>query len=176
MNYKKLRNKFAPEYFTVRIYNYIFTPIRVEIFLFLLAFWIIDFVWLKLDFTRWLPFWNQGLFDSIIIKMIYLLLSVGAFTATFFTILIEIVKTKKNLTAPNITYLWSNLFKYTSYPFVVAVVIGTVIFFRDAGLYQNIPFPIFLLFVFLTINSFYTTTKMAGILVNESWSQEQKED
>ena len=148
----------------------------MEIFLLLLVFWIIDSVWFKLDVTRWLPFWNQGLFDSIIIKMIYLLLSVGAFTATFFTILIEIIKTKKNLTPKNITYLWSNLFKYTSYPFVAAVVIGVVIFLRDSGLYQSIPFPVFLLFVFLTLNSFYTTTKMAEILVNESWSQEQKEN
>ena len=169
---EKLR-KFGPEFYTYRIYTKLFTPIRVVIFWLLVAFCFGDIFWLNLDFTRWLPFWNQGLFDSIIIKMIYLLLSVGAFTATFFTILIEIVKTKKNLTAPNIKYLWSKLFKYTSYPFVVAVLIGTVIFFRDAGLYQNIPFPIFLLFVFLTINSFYTTTKMAEILVTESWSQEQ---
>ncbi|GEM_PF-2789727 len=175
MNYKKLRNKFAPEFFTVRFYNYIFTPVRVEIFLILFAFWIIDAVWLKMDITQWLPFWSQELFDLIIVKMIYLLLSVGVFTATFFTILIEIIKTKKNLTAQNITYLWSNLFKYTSYPFVAAVVIGAVMFFRDAGLYQNISFSVFLLFVFLTLNSFYTTTKMAEILVNESWTQEQNE-
>lgn len=172
MNYRKLRNKLAPEFFAIRIYNYIFTPIRVEMFLLLLVFCIIDLVWLKLNFTQWLPFWNQELFDLIAVRMIYLLLSIGAFTATFFTICIEIIKTKRE--AKNVTYLWSNLFKYASYPFVAAVIIGAILFFKDVGLYQSISFPIFLMFAFLTVNSFYTTIRMAEILVNESWPPEQK--
>ncbi|KKU86341.1 MAG: hypothetical protein UY15_C0011G0005 [Parcubacteria group bacterium GW2011_GWA2_47_9] len=173
MNYKELRNKFTPEYSAIRIYNYIFTPIRVEMFLLLLAFCIVDFIWLKLDFTKWFTLWNQELLNSIAVKMVYLLLAIGSFTATFFTICIEIIKTKHE--AVDVTYLWSNLVKYTVYPFVVVLIIGAAIFFRHAGLNQNISFPVFLLFAFLTLNSFYTTIKMAQILVEGSWSQEKKE-
>jgi len=172
MNYKELKNKFSPEYSAIRIYNYIFTPIRVEMFLLLFAFSIIDLVWLRVDFTKWFPFWNQELFSSIAIRMVYLLLAIGSFTATFFTICIEIIKTKHE--AVDVTYLWSNLVKYTVYPFVAALIIGAAIFFRSAGLYQSISFPIFLLFAYLTLNSFYTTIRMAQIIVESSWSQNNK--
>lgn len=174
MNYKELKNKFAPEYSAIRIYNYIFTPIRVEMFLLLFVFSIVDLVWLRLDFTKWFPFWNQELLNSIAVKMVYLLLAIGSFTATFFTICIEIVKTKHK--AVDVTYLWSNLVKYTVYPFVAALIIGAAIFFRNAGLYQIISFPVFLLFAFLTLNSFYTTIRMAQILVEGSWSEKEKKD
>lgn len=174
MNYKKLRNKFAPEFFAIRIYNYIFTPVRVEVFVLLLLFCVADLFWLKLNFTQWLPFWNQELFSSITVKMIYLLLAIGSFTATLFTICIEIIKTKHE--AVDVTYLWSNLVKYTVYPFATALIIAAVIFFRNVGLYQNLSFPVFLLFAFLTLNSFYTTIRMAQILVEGSWSEKEKKD
>ena len=104
--------------------------------------------------------------------MIYLLLPIGAFTATFFTIVIEIIKNK--LEAQNVTVIWSNLIKYTVYPFIVAVFIGVALFLRDIGIYNHMPLSIFLLFTYLTINSFYTTIKMAEILVNETWQPEPK--
>ncbi len=158
--------KWGPEYFTVRIYTELFTRARVPIFFGLLIFCCIDFVCLKLDTMQWLPLWNQSLFTSIATKMIYLLLSVGGFTAAFFTLCIEIIKTK--LEAKEITYLWSNLIKYTSYPFVVAMLISVTLFLEAAGVYNHLYFSTFLLFVYLTINSFYTTIKMAEILVNEA--------
>lgn len=106
--------------------------------------------------------------------MIYLLLAIGSFTASFFTIGIELIKEKSE--ARSVTYLWSNLFKYGAYPFIVAVIIGTTLFLRDVGLYEYTPFSIFLLFVFLTVNSFYTVIKIAEILINESWHPDQKEN
>lgn len=105
--------------------------------------------------------------------MIYLLLSIGAFTAAFITIGIEIIKTKRE--AQNVTYIWSNLVKYAIYPFVVAMLIGVVLFLKDAGVNGSASFSLFLLFVYLTINSFYTTIKAAENLVNEAWPSEQKE-
>ncbi len=106
--------------------------------------------------------------------MIYLLLAVGSFTASFFTIGIELIKEKSE--ARSVTYLWSNLFKYGAYPFIIAATIGATLFFRAVGVYNDIPFSIFLLFVFLTVNSFYTVIKIAEILINESWHPEKNEN
>src|SRR3989338_4574724 len=91
----------------------------------------------------------------------------------FITIAIEIIKTKPE--ARSVTAIWSNLVKYASYPFVVAMIIGSVLVMRDVGVYNHISSSIFLLFVYLTINSFYTTIRAAEILVNEAW-QPEKED
>lgn len=174
MSFTEKIRKFGPEFFTFRIYTKLFTPVRVVIFWLLLVFCIADFVWLKLDFSRWLPLWNSEIFHSIAVKMIYLLLAVGSFTATFFTIGIEIIKDKSE--ARSVTYLWSNLFKYASYPFIVAAIIGTTLFLRNVGIYDYIPFSIFLLFLFLTANSFYTVIKIAEILINEAWHPERQEN
>lgn len=174
MKYIEKLKKFGPEFFTFRIYTKLFTPIRVAIFWLLLAFIVIDFFWLKLDVSRWLPLWNLELFNSIAVKMIYLLLAIGSFTATFFTIGIEIIKDKSE--ARSVTYIWSNLVKYASYPFIVAGIIGATLFLRDSGVYNYLPFSIFLLFIYLTINSFYTIIKVGEILVNEAWHPERKEN
>ena len=172
MNYIEKLKKWSPEYITVRIYNNLFTPIRVQTFWLIVIFCFVDIFWLRLDITSWFPFFDQEIFISITKKMIYLLLPIGAFTATFFTIVIEIIKNK--LEAQNVTVIWSNLIKYTVYPFIVAVFIGVALFLRDIGIYNHMPLSIFLLFTYLTINSFYTTIKMAEILVNETWQPEPK--
>ncbi len=108
--------KWSPEYITIRIYSKLFTPIRIQIFWLLVVFCFIDIIWIKFDITSWFPLFDKEIFISVAEKMIYLLLSIGAFTATFFTIVIEIIKNK--LEAQNVTVIWSNLVKYTVYPFV----------------------------------------------------------
>ena len=154
----------------MRIYSKLFTPIRIQIFWLLFIFSFIDFRWLKLDITSWFPLFDREIFISITEKMIYLLISIGAFTATFFTIVIEIIKNK--LKAEHVTVIWSNLVKYTVYPFVVAIFFSTALFLRDIGVYDHLLLSTFLLFVYLTINAFYTTIRMAEILINETWQSD----
>lgn len=91
--FKKI-NKYAPEYFTIRIYQKIFTPVRVIIFWLLFFFYIIDALWFKIDATKWFPFWNSEVFTSVTTKMIYLLISIGAFATAFYAIEIDIIKRK----------------------------------------------------------------------------------
>ncbi len=167
---EKLR-KWGPEYFAFKIYK-LFTYIRVPIFWLLFLFFIIDIFWLKMDFTIWFPFWSPALFTSLSINMIYLLLSIGAFTAAFITIGVEIIKTKPE--AQSVTHIWSNLVKYAIYPFVIAMLIGFILFLRKVGVNLPAHFSIFILFVYLTINSFYTTIRAGENLVNEAWYSEQK--
>lgn len=169
---KFIKNLWGAEFFTFRIYK-LFTVVRKPLFWLLVIFCIISPMWLNFDISDWFPLWNQEILASMAIKMIYLLLSIGAFTAAFFTISIEIIKTKPE--AKNVTSIWSNFVKYASYPFVAAMFIGIVLFLKNVGVYNGISFPIFLLFAYLTINSFYTTIRVAEILVNEAW-QPEKED
>jgi len=167
-----IKKLWGAEFFTFRIYK-LFTEVRKSLFWFLVIFCIISPLWLNLDISDWFPLWSQEILTLIAVKMIYLLLSIGAFTAAFITIAIEIIKTKPE--ARSVTAIWSNLVKYASYPFVVAMIIGSVLVMRDVGVYNHISSSIFLLFVYLTINSFYTTIRAAEILVNEAW-QPEKED
>lgn len=154
--------KSSPEYFTFRIYK-AFTYIRIPTFWILLFFWVIDFLYLKMGFN----FWRGEIFISILIKMIYFLISIGAFTAAFITIAIEIIKSK---TEPkDVAMIWSNLVKYTIYPFVVAGLISVVIFLKNINIYNSPSFSLFILFTYLTLNTIYTTIKIAEILINEAW-------
>ena len=168
MNYLEKSRKWGPEFFTFRIYR-LFTYIRVPIFCLLLLFWIIDFFFFSLDTNSWLPLWSSEIFSSIEIKMVYLLISVGAFTAAFITIGIELIKSKRE--AQTVTSIWSNLVKYAIYPFVVAMLIGVVLFLKEAGVYDLTSFSLFLLFAYLTMNSVYTTIKAGENLVNEAFQE-----
>jgi len=168
MNYLEKSRKWGPEFFTFRIYR-LFTYIRVPIFWLLLLFWIIDFFFFSLDTNSWLPLWSSEIFSSIEIKMVYLLISVGAFTAAFITIGIELIKSKRE--AQTVTSIWSNLVKYAIYPFVVAMLIGVVLFLKEAGVYDSTSFSLFLLFAYLTMNSVYTTIKAGENLVNEAFQE-----
>ena len=163
-----IKKLWGPEYFTFRIYK-LFTYIRVPIFWLLLLFWIIDLFYFGLDTNSWLPLWSSEIFSSMAIKMIYLLLSVGAFTAAFITIGIELIKNKRE--AQTVTSIWANLVKYAIYPFVVAMFIGVVLFLKEAGVYDLTSFSLFLLFVYLTINSVYTTIRAGENLVNEAFQE-----
>src|SRR3989344_9501778 len=100
-----LSRKWGPEYFTFRIYK-LFTYIRVPIFWLLLILWVSDLLYSKVDTNLWVSLWNSEMFDSMVTKMIYLLLSVGAFTAAFITIGIELIKAKHE--AKLVTAIWSN--------------------------------------------------------------------
>ncbi len=73
-----------------------------------------------------------------------------------------------------VTDIWVNLIKYTTYPFAAAGIIGVALFLLDVGV--DIPglFSLFLLFVFLTMNSFYTTIKIAEKLVNHNYEEDTK--
>ena len=167
---QKLKNilsrKWGPEYFTFRIYK-LFTYIRVPIFWLLLVLWVSDLLYFDLEVNLQLPFWDSEIFNSMAIKMIYLLLSVGAFTAAFITIGIELIKTKRE--AKTVTAIWSNLVKYAIYPFVVATFIGVILFLKKVGVYDTTSFSLFLLFAYLTINSVYTTIRAGENLVNEAF-------
>lgn len=163
-------NRWAPEHFTRQIYKKL-TEVRVLTFWLLVIFYVIDSLFIKPDFiSYWFPNWRLEIFTQIATKMLYSLLAVGVFTATFFTIVIKTIKTKKD--PATITGVWTNLVKYTIYPFAASIVVGTALFLVKVGV--NIPalFSLFLLFIFLTINSFYTTIKMAEILVSENYTEE----
>lgn len=164
-----LSRKWGPEYFTFRIYK-LFTYIRVPIFWLLLVLWVSDLFYFDLDTNLLLPLWDSEFFSSMAIKMIYLLLSVGAFTAAFITIGIELIKTKRE--AKIVTAIWSNLVKYAIYPFVAAMFIGVILFLKKVGVYDATSFSLFLLFVYLTINSVYTTIRAGENLVNEAFQEE----
>lgn len=166
LNEKKVSGwaRWAPEYFTLRIYER-FTEVRVLIFWLLITLYIIDLAFVKADFIPfWFTKWNLEIFTGIATKMAYLLLSIGAFTAAFFTITIGIIKKKKEEQVVKV--IWANLVKYAIYPFIAAALIGVVLFLLKAGLNVSASFLLFLLFVFLTINSFYTTIKIAEHLAN----------
>ncbi len=159
--------KYGPEFFTNKIYTKLFTPIRVPIFLFFLFFCLVDLFWIKFNITLLLPYWSQEIFNSLTTKMIYLLLSLGALASVFLTISIDIIRKKSN--HREATAIFSNLVKYITYPFFIVIIIEVILFLRDAGLYKNILFSVFLFFVYLTISSFYTTIRMAQILVDEAF-------
>lgn len=163
-------NRWAPEYFTRQIYNKL-TEVRVIAFLLLVALYVIDGFFIKPDFIPyWFRDWGPEIFTAVTTKMLYLLLSIGVFTATFFPIVIKIVRKKKE--AEVVTRIWANLVKYTIYPFAAAIVIWTALFLLDVGVSIPALFSLFLLFIFLTVNSFYTTIRMAQILVDESYTDE----
>ena len=163
-----LSRKLSPEYFTFRVYK-LFTYIRVPIFWLLLVLWVSDLLYLNLDTNLLIPLWNSEIFSSIAIKMIYLLLSIGAFTAAFITIGIELIKTKHE--AKTVTVIWSNLVKYAIYPFIVAMFIGVILFLKEVEVYDATCFSLFLLLAYLTINSIYTTIRAAENLVNEAFQE-----
>jgi hypothetical protein len=163
-NYKK----FGPEFFTFKLYNF-FTSIRVPIFWILLLFWVIDIFCSRLDTNSWLPAWSSEKLGSIAARIIYFLLSIGAFTAAFITIGIELIK--KSESTQKITAIFSNIVKYAIYPFVVAAFIGLILFLDEVNIYDANSFSFFLLTVFLVINSIYTTIRAAENLVHKA-SQE----
>jgi len=160
--------KFGPEYFTIRIYNKFFVYIRVPIFWSLSILFLVDFV-LNLYGTN--IFRIESLTDEVFIliaeKIVYLLVAVGVFMAGFFTIVIEIIK-KKEVSNNEVTSVWLNFLKYTSYPFIIAGIIYIIVLLKNIGLIVRMPlkFSFLLLFIYLAINSFYAVIRLAEILIN----------
>lgn len=166
-------NKYGPEHFTYRLYTKIFTLIRVPTFWILAVITIVDMLWLKIDVVQWLPLWSADIFHALSTKLIYLLLSIGAFSAAFYTIGIEIIK--RTTTAGDVTFIFANLVKYATYPFIVAGVIGGCLFLAKVGIVIPQSMVLFVLFVYLTLNAFYTTIKIAEHLVNMAFGIELKQ-
>lgn len=146
-NISKKLNSWAPEYFTRRIYEKL-TEVRVLIFWLLVLLYIIDSLFIKPDLMPyWFSNWGPEIFTGIATKMLYLLLTIGVFTATFFTIVIETIRNKNNSTT--VTGIWTNLVEYTIYPFAASIIIGMALFFIKIGV--NIPA---LFFSFLIVHIF----------------------
>jgi len=162
----KFLNRWGPERFPRLIYNHVLTPVRGLIFYVIILFFTAS-LFIDLRFTYPVNF-GPDIFRYWSIKMMYLLFAMGAFTASFFTIVIKTIKMKQETW--KVTSIWANLVKYTLYHFATAIVIAVVLFLMDIG--KAIPelFPLFLLFVFLTMNSLYVIIRMAEILVNENYS------
>lgn len=158
-------NKWGPERFPRLIYSFL-TNIRGFVFYLLALFFVIAFF---VDFEFSYPFhFGIDTFQEWSTKMMYLLFAIGAFnTTTFFKTVNEVVQRKQE--ARQVTTIWTNLVKYTLYPFGAGIVIASILFLGNIGQNINALFPLFLLFVFLTINSFYTTIRMAQILIDENY-------
>jgi len=158
-------SKWAPEYFTLRFYRR-FTEIRIFAFWLIFIFYIIDALIVGPDFVPLAIKWNLENFTEFSTIMLYFLLSIGTFTAGFFSITISIIKSKDE--ALSARALWANSVKYTIYPFCAALLIVIVLFLIKMGLTISASFSLFLFFSFLAVNSFYTTIKIAEHLVNFS--------
>lgn len=163
---QKMISKWGPEYFTFWIYR-LFTRVRVLIFLLLVLLYAVDAISSKVNIAPSKFLLEGPEATSMVTKMIYLLLSIGAFTAAFITIAIGIIKKKHE--AKTVTNIWSNLVKYATYPFFASMLMVAVLFLKDIRIDIPAPFPLFLLFVYLTINSIYTTVRLGEILVNEAF-------
>lgn len=173
MDLKEILNKWSPEYFTLRLYERV-TEIRLPAFLLLVALYITDAVFVKPDFIPyWFQNWGSETFITLSEKLVKLLFGTLAFAGIFLTIVMDIIKSK--VQATDVKFLWSNLVKYVLiYPFTIAILIELVSQLIRAGV--NIPalFLLLLLFIFLTINSFYAVIKMGEHLVNIAFSKQAK--
>jgi len=164
MKLKKILNKLAPEYFTLRIYH-AFTYIRVVLFYILIVFYLLNVFWWD---DVWLDIpWTQDDLVFVAKHGIYILLAVGALTATWFAIVIEVIK-KSNRAAGQ----WANIVKYVAYPVITAVIISSIPLLHKLDVTIPAPLPLSLLIAYLIFNSLFTAIKEAENIANGIYGTE----
>lgn len=157
--------KLAPEFFTLRLYHG-FTYIRVSLFYFLIALYILSALWGEV--WAGIP-WTQEDLGTVAKYSIYLLLTVGAIIVTWLTIVLNIIKASERAGGQ-----WANLVKYVLYPIVTAILITTVMLLQKFRIIIPAPFSLSLFIGFLVLNALYTTIKEAEHLANASYGAEDK--
>lgn len=165
LSIKELLNKLAPEYFTLRLYH-AFTYVRVVLFYILLVLYLLNALWG--DVWANIP-WTQDDLVFVASRGIYILLAVGALTATWFAIVIEIIK-KSNRAAGQ----WANIVKYVVYPVITAVIISYVPLLHKFGIIIPAPLSLSLLIAYLIFNSLFTTVKEAENIANGVYGTEDE--
>ena len=160
-NFKKM---WGPEDIAYKVYSF-FTLFRKQMF-----YVLVISIFISIFCTAHFQLIGADFFFLKLNKMVEFLIAIGAITAAYVAISIEIIR--KQMKSKDVTRIWGNLAKNIIYPFAVALFIEVILFFEKTYFFvirNESFFLIFIFSLFLTINSVFTLLDAIEGLINEEW-------